>query len=242
MIELIDVYKTFVKNGIFSGGKRGIVKAVDGVSFKIDKGRTFGLVGESGCGKTTLAKLILGILAPDSGKIILDGETDIVFQDPYSSLNPRMKVRDIVGECLYVRGVKKGEIDARVAQTLELVKLGNSAFMDRYPHQFSGGERQRIAIARAIIRRPAVIVLDEPVSSLDVSIQASILNLLKDIQEGLSLTYLFISHDMRVVEFMADDVGVMKDGKVVEIASKEDIYRSPRHEYTKHLLACVPGA
>jgi ABC-type microcin C transport system duplicated ATPase subunit YejF len=179
-------------------------------------------------------------LSPDSGTIEMKSDCDIVFQDPYSSLNPRMKVKEIIGEVLYVRGKKKNIIDGRISEVLSMVRLDEGLAKDKYPHQFSGGERQRIAIARALVTEPAILVLDEPVSSLDVSIQAGVLNLLKDLQEELSLTYLFISHDLRVVEFMSDFVGVMKSGKLVEIASREEIYSSPKDEYTRHLLASIP--
>lgn len=239
MLKVFDLKKYFYKHGALFG-PGGPVKAVDGVSFSIEKGKTFGLVGESGCGKSTIAKLVVGILKPDSGSVELGGDRDIVFQDPCSSLNPRMSVKEIVGESLFVRGMKKKDIRKTVNQTLHLVRLDPSASLEKYPHQFSGGERQRIAIARAIVRRPEIVVLDEPVSSLDVSIQASILNLLKDIQEELHLTYLFISHDLRVVEFMADTVGVMRDGKLVEIASREEIYSDPKSPYTRQLLASIP--
>ena len=239
MIELIDVKRYFHKHGVFLPGK-GVVKAVDGVSFKVDKGRTFGLVGESGCGKSTIAKLIVGVLSPDSGKVMVSGGKDIVFQDPFSSLNPRMKVRDIIGESLLIRGMKKNAIYKRVKEVLEMVKLLEAEAPDKYPHQFSGGERQRIAIARTLAAYPEVIVLDEPVSSLDVSIQAGVLNLLKDLQDEFDLTYIFISHDLRVVEFMSDTVGVMKEGVLVEVASREEIYSAPKDSYTKHLLESIP--
>jgi ABC-type oligopeptide transport system ATPase subunit len=240
VIEFKNAKKYFHKRGAARLGQ-GVVKAVDDVSFFCEKGRTFGLVGESGSGKSTIAKLAVGIFRQDAGEIEVSGEKDIVFQDPYSSLNPRMSVRDIVGEPLYVRGVKKEEISEKVRRVLGRVRLEGHSCEKKYPHQFSGGERQRIAIARSLIKEPAVLVLDEPVSSLDVSIQAGILNLLKDLQDELGLTYLFISHDLRVVEFMSDAVGVMKEGRLVEIASKKEIYSSPKHPYTKHLLASIPS-
>ncbi len=240
MVEVIDLKKYFrERKGLFRHEKEPI-KAVDGVSFTVEKGRTFGLVGESGCGKSTIAKLIVGILSPDSGRKIIRADRDIVFQDPFSSLNPRMTAKEIIGESLLVRGVRKKEIESRVRETLRLVRLDGPPCADKYPHQFSGGERQRIAIARALVRRPGILVLDEPVSSLDVSIQAGILNLLKDLQGELGLTYVFISHDLRVVEFMSDFVGVMKEGRLVEIASREEIYSAPKAEYTKHLLESIP--
>lgn len=240
ILEVIDLKKYFRKRGVLFPSEEETVKAVDGVSFTVGKGRTFGLVGESGCGKSTVAKLIVGILSPDSGQVLFGGGRDIVFQDPFSSLNPRMTVREIVGESLLVRGAKKGEIDHMVREVLELVRLDEAGSADKYPHQFSGGERQRIAIARVLIRRPEIVVLDEPVSSLDVSIQAGILNLLKDLQEELGLTYIFISHDLRVVEFISDLVGVMKEGQLVEIAPREEIYSAPKNEYTRQLLEAIP--
>lgn len=240
IVEFRNVKKYFKGRGLFGSGKTQI-KAVDGVTFCCEKGRTFGLVGESGSGKSTIAKLAVGILRPDHGEIVVTGEKDIVFQDPYSSLNPRMTVRQIVGEPLLVRGGKKKDITEKVNSVLGKVRLDAYTSSEKYPHQFSGGERQRIAIARSLIKEPGLLVLDEPVSSLDVSIQADILNLLKDLQDELSLTYLFISHDLRVVEFMSDMVGVMKDGRIVEISSKEEIYKSPKDPYTKKLLDSIPA-
>jgi oligopeptide transport system ATP-binding protein len=237
--ELKDVSKYFTRSGFHRSG-RDVVKAVDGVTFSCERGKTFGLVGESGSGKTTVARLVAGILKSDSGEIIVSGEKDMVFQDPYSSLNPRMKVEQIVGEPLLVRGFKKKEIAEKVDAVLGKVSMGDGDCRGKYPHQFSGGERQRIAIARSLVTEPSLLVLDEPVSSLDVLIQADILNLLKDLQDDLSLTYLFISHDLRVVEFMSDTVGVMKEGRIVEISSKEELYRNPRHPYTKSLLDSIP--
>ncbi|MDP8298716.1 MAG: ATP-binding cassette domain-containing protein [Candidatus Tantalella remota] len=239
MIKFENVKKYFYKKDRFLSQGKNVVKAVDGVTFSVDKGTTFGLVGESGSGKSTIAKIAVGILSLDSGVIEMKGDCDIVFQDPYSSLNPRMTVNEIVSEALYIRGRKKDLIDKRVDNVLGMVRLERAA-KDKYPHQFSGGERQRVAIARALVTEPAVLVLDEPVSSLDVSIQAGVLNLLKDLQEELSLTYLFISHDLRVVEFMSDMVGVMRSGQLVEVASREEIYSSPKDDYTRHLLASIP--
>ncbi len=239
MLRVHEVKKYFYKKNVF-GEKKNIVKAVDNVSFNIDKGTTFGLVGESGSGKTTLAKLILGILIPDEGVIEIDGGKDVVFQVPFCSLNPRMTIEQIVQEPLVIRKKNSLFIKDEVKDVLNLVKLEYKQVRDKYPHQFSGGERQRIAIARALIHCPDLIVLDEPVSSLDVSIQADILNLLKDLQERKGLTYLFISHDLRVIEFMSDVVGVMRDGKLVEIEPKEEIYKNPKNQYTKHLLNVTP--
>jgi ABC-type glutathione transport system ATPase component len=240
MIEVSDLRKYFWKKKGFFHSAEEPVKAVDDVSFTVEKGRTFGLVGESGSGKSTLAKLIVGILRPDSGHVTVRGDRDIVFQDPFSSLNGRMTVREIVGESLLVRGTKKEEIESRVKEVLSRVALDEPGCMGKYPHQFSGGQRQRIAIARALVRYPETLVLDEPVSSLDVSIQAGILNLLKDLQEEFGLTYVFISHDLRVVEFMSDIVGVMKSGRLVEVAPCDTIYSAPKNEYTRHLLASIP--
>ncbi len=241
VVEFKNIKKYFWRRKGLFGVSSSPVKAVDGVSFEVEKGSTFGLVGESGSGKSTIAKILTGILKPDSGDSAINGRVDMVFQDPYSSLNPRMTVRDILGEPLLVRGWKKDDIAGETKKALDMVKLNNVSFLVRYPHQFSGGERQRIAIARALITRPDVIILDEPVSSLDVSIQAGILNLLLDIQEEMDLTYVFISHDLRVVEFMSDTVGVMVSGKLAEIASSEEIYSNPKSEYTKKLLAAVPS-
>ncbi|MFH1846018.1 MAG: ATP-binding cassette domain-containing protein [Candidatus Omnitrophota bacterium] len=241
MVEVKDLKKYFYKNNGFFGAGKDPVKAVDGISFSVEEGKTFGLVGESGCGKSTIAKLLAGIYKADAGEIIIKGEKDIVFQDPFSSLNPRMKVRQILGESLLIRKTGANEINLSVRESLKEVRLDTKNCMDKYPHQFSGGERQRIAIARALMVRPKVLILDEPVSSLDVSIQAGILNLLKDIQEELDLTYIFISHDLRIVEFMADFAGVMKDGCLVEVSSKKEIYSCPKSAYTRHLLDAIPG-
>ena len=223
-------------------GKNGIVKAVDGVSLNIEKGDIFGIVGESGCGKTTLGKLILGILKPDSGNIML--ETDkmqVVFQDPYNSLDPKMRISDILAEGLVVRGwglgVRgSGEIKRRVEEILELIRLPKDS-LKKYPHQFSGGERQRIAIGRAVLTNPELIVCDEPVSSLDVTIQLQILNLLKAVQKKFNITYLFISHDLKVIKFMCNKLAVMYSGRIVECGAVEDIYANPSQDYTKTLLS-----
>ena len=212
----------------------GTVKALDGVSLEIEKGSFFGLVGESGCGKTTLGKIILGIMKPDSGRVILETKkVQVVFQDPYNSLDPKMKVFDILAEGLIIR--RADEIKKQVEGVLDLIKLPKEA-LDKYPHQFSGGERQRIAIGRAVLTKPEFIVCDEPVSSLDVTIQLQILNLLKDIQKKLGITCLFISHDLKVIKFICDKVAVMFQGKIVETGSVRDIYSSPAHSYTKALL------
>ncbi|UCD39051.1 MAG: dipeptide ABC transporter ATP-binding protein [Fidelibacterota bacterium] len=238
----------------------GHVKAVDDVSFKIRRGETLGLVGESGCGKSTIGKLILRALKPTAGTIMFrvddeevlihelsDAElrsfrrhAQLIFQDPYASLNPRMTVREIIGEPILVnRDQQTVDLDQRVKELMDLVGL-DSRYLKRYPHAFSGGQRQRIGVARALALNPDLIVADEPVSALDVSIQAQILNLLHDIQQDLNLTYLFISHDLSVVEHISDRVAVMYVGKLVELADNDDIFRRPKHPYTEALLAAVP--
>jgi len=233
-----DIRKYYeIKRGYLRKGV-GLVKAVDGVSLEIEKGCVFGLVGESGSGKTTLGKIMLGVLKPDGGKVTLETDkVQVIFQDPYNSLDPKMKIFDILAEGLVI----KKELDGmrkNIEEILELIKLPASA-LDKYPHQFSGGERQRIAIGRALLTRPELIICDEPVSSLDVTIQLQILKLLKDIQKRFNITYLFISHDLRVVRFICDRVAVMKDGKIVEEGNTSDIYSHPKHPYTKTLLSSV---
>jgi len=228
MIKCEDVKK------YFKGRAGGIVKAVDGVSLEIPRGSFFGLVGESGCGKTTLGKIILGILKQDSGRIELGtGKVQVVFQDPHNSLDPKMKIFDILAEGLVVSG--SGDVRQKVEKILGLINLPKDA-LDKYPHQFSGGERQRIAIGRAVLTDPEFMVCDEPVSSLDVTIQLEILNLLKDIQKKLGITCLFISHDLKVIRFICDSVAVMYQGKIVETGPVSDIYGSPAHSYTRRLL------
>jgi len=250
-----------VKKGIFRRTV-GHVKAVDGVTFHINRGETLGLVGESGCGKTTAGRSILRLIDPDPGSEVLfrngDQEVNlaelpprqlkdlrrqiqIIFQDPYSSLNPRMTVGDIVGEPLVVHGVARGrEREARVRELLEAVGL-NPSHIKRYPHEFSGGQRQRIGIARALALDPDLIVCDEPVSALDVSIQAQVINLLMDLQKEFGLTYLFIAHDLSVVRHISDRIAVMYLGKVVEMAETEEIFQNPQHPYTEALLSAVPA-
>ena len=234
------------------------VQAVDGVSFDIRRGETVGLVGESGCGKTTTGRLMLRLLEPTSGSLRFMGEElttlpydrmkklrsemQIIFQDPYASLNPRLPVGDIVGEGLRNQGVhNRDEREQRVSDMLERVGL-RKYYINRYPHEFSGGQRQRIGIARALVLQPRFVVADEPVSALDVSIQSQVLNLLKDLQEEFGLTYLFISHNLQVVQHVSDRVGVMYLGKLVELAPAADLYRAPKHPYTQALLSAIPLA
>ncbi len=260
LLEVKNLKKYFPITKGFFKREIGQVKAVDGISFFIKEGETLGLVGESGCGKTTTGKTILRAYDPTDGDIILnlDGVAinvaklrkeelkevrrymQMVFQDPYSSLNPRMTVREIIGEPLLVNGIAKGkELDDRVADLMRKVGL-RPEYMRRYPHAFSGGQRQRISIARALALNPKLVVCDEPVSALDVSIQAQVLNLLKDLQEEFQLTYLFISHDLGVVEYICDRVAIMYVGKIVELAKTEEIFENPKHPYTEALLSAVP--
>lgn len=234
----------------------GVVRAVDGIDLDIEEGQTLGLVGESGSGKSTTGYCILRLVEPTAGAVVFEGRDlvrldrrrmrearqrlQVIFQDPYSSLNPRMLVGAIVREPLEVHGVgTRSERQARARQLLELVGL-DQAYERRYPHELSGGERQRVAIARALTLEPRLVVCDEPVSALDVSIQAQILNLLKDLQERLGLAYLFISHDLAVVGAMSDVIAVMREGRIVEVGPAERVYRSPQHEYTRQLLRAVP--
>jgi len=237
VITVSDISKSFsVEGGVFMTEKTR-VEAVSGVSLEIEKGKTLGVVGESGSGKTTLGRLIIGLIRPDSGEVKGDRKkTQIVFQDPYSSLDPRMRMRDIVLEGPAIKGLSAGEKEKTLKSTLSRVRLDYKDIL-KYPHQFSGGQRQRIAIARSLAVGPEIIILDEPVSSLDVIIQKEILDLLKKLQDELSLTYIFISHDLRVVEYMADSIAVMQKGRIVESGSSRDIYNSPRHPYTKKLIS-----
>ena len=246
-----------VGSGFLSRKPVGYVKAVDDVSFTVKRGETLGLVGESGCGKTTTGRSILQLYKPTAGQVIFDGqdltsmntktmrgmrrEMQVIFQDPYSSLNPRMTAGNIIGEPLIVHGLvaNKTEYRDKVADLLTNVGL-NPYMADRFPHEFSGGQRQRIGVARALSVSPKFIVADEPVSALDVSIQAQIINLLEDLQEQFNLTYLFIAHDLSVVRHISDRVGVMYLGHLVEMAERNEIYRNPSHPYTKALLSAVP--
>ncbi|MGE7822721.1 ABC transporter ATP-binding protein [Paenibacillus sp. NPDC093718] len=255
LLEVKNLQKSFtVKKGFFGTSKQ--LRAVDGISFSIHKGETFSLVGESGCGKSTTGRLVTRLLEPNSGEVLFNG-TDIsgynenqmrplrkdmqmVFQDPYASLNPRMKVKELVAEPLLIHTkLSTKERDKLACELLETVGL-NSFHAERFAHEFSGGQRQRIGIARALSVRPNLIVADEPVSALDVSIQSQVLNLLQDLQEEYGLTYLFISHDLSVVEHISDRIGVMYLGALVETADKDTLYDRPLHPYTQALLSSVP--
>ena len=276
LVEVHDLAKTFDVsapwlNRVVERKPRQYVHAVDGVSFSIERGQTLALVGESGCGKSTVARLLVGLHAPTAGRVVFDGidtaatlrssqaltlrrRMQMIFQDPYASLNPRWKVIDIVGEPLVEHrllghaGAKPGgvrssvepaEMKARVVQLLESVGLA-AADAEKFPHQFSGGQRQRISIARALATQPEFLVCDEPTSALDVSVQAQVLNIMKDLQRQQGLTYLFISHNLAVVRHVSDQVGVMYLGRLVEVADKKTLFASPRHPYTRMLLDAIP--
>lgn len=248
-----------VTKGVLFKRQVGSVKAVDGVSFSVKRGETLGVVGESGCGKSTTGLALMNMLNATSGRILFEGEdirgfnraqvgrfrrrVQMVYQDPYGSLNPRMKVKSIIGEPLEVHGLAKDKAayDRRISELLRMVGLLPD-MADRYAHEFSGGQRQRIGIARALALEPSVIVCDEPVSALDVSIQAQVINIFKDLQARLGLTYVFISHDLAVVRHISDRIVVMYLGRVIEIASREELYRNPKHPYTQALLSAVPEA
>jgi len=257
LVQVRNLKKYFpITRGLLIRRHIGDVKAVDDVSFDIYRGETLGLVGETGCGKTTVGRTLLRLYEPTAGQIIFDGvdltrargrqlrqmrrRMQIIFQDPYASLNPRMTVGAIVGEPLEVHGVATGkEKRERVQELLELVGL-NPYFINRYPHEFSGGQRQRIGIARALALNPDLIVCDEPISSLDVSIQAQVVNLMEELQDRLGLTYLFIAHDLSMVRHISDRMAVMYLGKIVELADRDEIYLNPLHPYTRALMSAVP--
>ncbi len=263
LVEVKDLAKTFDVsapwlNRVIEKQPRRFVHAVDGVSFSIERGRTLALVGESGCGKSTVARLLVGLYAPTQGSVLFDGQAtnverpaaelrtlrrrmQMIFQDPYASLNPRWKVLDIVAEPLREHGLVQDAAGtrARVGELLRQVGL-SEADSDKFPHQFSGGQRQRISIARALATAPEFLVCDEPTSALDVSVQAQVLNIMKDLQKRQGLTYLFISHNLAVVRHVADEVGVMYLGRLVEIGPKREIFSHPRHPYTRMLLDAIP--
>ena len=257
LLEVTDLVKHFpIKSGVLFDRTVGAVQAVDGVSFSIQEGETLGLVGESGCGKSTLSRTILQLVEPTSGSVRFEGEEiaglkkrrmrplrremQMIFQDPYASLNPRKRVGNIIGDQMAIHGI--GDADERRDEAKGLLeRVGLSAeHYNRYPHEFSGGQRQRVGVARALALRPKVIIADEPVSALDVSIQAQIINLLEDLQDEFNLTYLFVAHDLGVVRHVADKVAVMYLGKIVEIGPAEEVYANPVHPYTEALLSAVP--
>jgi len=257
-VEDLQIHFPVMKGVVFKK-QVATVKAVDGVSFSVKRGETLGVVGESGCGKSTTGLALMHMLETTGGRIMFEGQdvtsfnrsqvkqfrrrVQMVYQDPYGSLNPRMKVKDIIGEPLEVHGLAKdrAQYDKRVADLLRMVGLLPD-MAERYAHEFSGGQRQRIGIARALALEPSLIVCDEPVSALDVSIQAQVINIFKDLQKRLGLTYVFIAHDLAVVRHISDRIAVMYLGRVVEIASREDLYSNPKHPYTQALLSAVPEA
>jgi len=257
ILEVRNLVKHFpITKGFIVQRQVGAVKAVDGVTFSIRRGETLGLVGESGCGKTTTGRVILRLMEPTSGEALFEGrnifklskedlrkmrrDMQIIFQDPYSSLNPRMTVGDIIGEPLEIHNLARGkEKVRRVQELLEVVGL-SPYHVNRYPHEFSGGQRQRIGIARALAVNPKLIICDEPVSALDVSIQAQVLNLLQELQKEFGLTYLFIAHDLSVVKHISDRIAVMYLGKIAEIARADEMFENPQHPYTEALLSAVP--
>ena len=257
LLDVQHLTKRFAADTNFFGKATSYVQAVDDVSFQIRKGEAFGLVGESGCGKTTVGKMLVNLLKPTSGKIVFDGkeltamkpaerkqyckDIQLIFQDPYASLNPRMRIGDIIAEPIITNNIlPKDQVEDRVNELLERVGLANY-MRNRYPHEFSGGQRQRVGIARALAVNPKLIVCDEPVSALDVSIQAQVLNLLDELKEQFGLTYLFIAHGLNVVKHVSDRVGVMYLGKMMEIAPKKALYADPLSPYTQALLSAIPS-
>lgn len=256
LVQIKNLKKYFTIEHDFLGHPTSVLKAVDDVSFDIMKGEAFGLVGESGCGKTTIGKMLVNLYTPTGGSIIFDGkdltamnekdrrrmcrDIQLIFQDPYASLNPRMTIGDIIAEPIVINKLlPSSEVENRVNYLLNCVGLANHQ-RNRYPHEFSGGQRQRVGIARALAVTPKLIVCDEPVSALDVSIQAQVLNLLDDLKDEFGLTYLFIAHGLNVVKHISDRVGVMYLGKLMEIASKRDLYENPMNPYTQALLSAIP--
>ncbi|MBL8332288.1 MAG: ATP-binding cassette domain-containing protein [Rubrivivax sp.] len=257
LLQGLDLHKHYRLPRERLTGPRPLVQALDGVSFSLQRGRSLGVVGESGSGKSTLARLVMALEPPSSGQVLFDGQDlhaldaaalrraragfQMVFQDPYGSLDPRRKVQQTVAEPLAVlHGAGVAEQRERAAEVLDAVGL-RSSDLDKYPHEFSGGQRQRIAIARALITRPRLIVADEPVSALDVSVQAQVLNLMQDLQDRFEVTYLFISHDLAVVDLVCDEVIVLQHGRIVEQGDPDRLFRDPQHPYTRRLLAAVPG-
>jgi len=257
LVRVENLKKYFpITSGVVFSRQVGAIKAVDGVSFEIQRGETLGLVGESGCGKSTTGRVILQLYRPTSGRVFFEGvdltrlsveelralrpRMQMIFQDAYAALNPRHSAGKIAGEPLMIHGVARGrELRERVAELFELVGL-NPAWSDRFPHEFSGGQRQRVGIARALALNPSFIVCDEPISALDVSIQAQIVNLLQDLQEQLGLTYLFIAHDLSMVQHISSRVAVMYLGKIVELAERDELFDNPLHPYTQSLISAVP--
>lgn len=256
LLEIKGLKKRFpIHKGWFQPKK--YVNAVNGIDLKIREGETFGIVGESGCGKTTTGRCILRLIEPTEGQVLYQGkditkynkqemrklrrDLQMVFQNPYDTLNPKLTIRQILSEPLIAHGVKREERDGLIEKTMEVVGLSKN-HLSRYPHEFSGGQRQRIGIARALMLRPRVIIADEPVSALDVSIQSQILNLLQDLQKQFKLTYIFISHDLSVVEHISDRVGVMYLGEMVEMSNKKDLFERPLHPYTQALISAIPVA
>lgn len=256
LLEVKNLKKYYVlKSGFFGRGKR-TVKAVDGINLTVNEGEILGIVGESGCGKSTLGRSILRLIEPTDGQVIFEGENirelkkeemrlkrkemQIIFQDPGASLNPRMTVGEIIGEPIDIFNTAQGESkEEMIYRLMDLVGL-NRSYTQRFPHEFSGGQRQRIGIARALAAKPKLVICDEPVSALDVSVRAQVLNLMRDLKERMNLTYLFISHDLSVVHHICDRVAVMYLGRIVEIANKEQLYKNPIHPYTKALLSAIP--